>query len=79
MSETPRILMNISPNQGYGPDQVETRMTLSDLLAEVEAAIIEWGEDAVIVTRDHSNRYGAGYGRLDSLELFEDPESDDDY
>ena len=56
-----KLTMLISPNQGYGPDQVEG-LTLADLRELVNEAIDEHGEDAEVVTYDSGNRYGAKYG-----------------
>lgn len=52
-------------NQGYAPSQIRTRMTLGDLLSQLEEAIEEFGEDAVLVTYQTNNRYGASWGKLD--------------
>lgn len=74
-----RIKMNISPNQGYAPDQIENPISLADLLEQVEQAIMEWGEDAIVVTRDASNRYGASYGNLaEGFDLFESADDNDE-
>ncbi len=60
---TTRVLMNISDNQGYAPDQITTSMTLGRLLEAVEDAIEDFGPDALIVL-NNGQRYGAGYGRI---------------
>lgn len=73
-----KIKMNVSPNQGYGADQV-TGMTLADLRASIDEAITEWGEDAEVVTFDLGNRYGAKYGTLSSYDTFEACEDEADY
>ncbi|UXE04394.1 hypothetical protein SEA_FUNSIZED_23 [Mycobacterium phage Funsized] len=67
MSDTePTVVMSLDNNQGYGPDQVNTEMTLRDLLHAVEDAIAEHGLDARVVTKDSGNRYGARWGRIDA-------------
>lgn len=58
-----QILMNISDNQGYAPDQIDTRFTLGDLLEQVEQAIEDFGEEATIVL-NNGQRYGASYGSI---------------
>lgn len=58
------VLLPIDDNQGYSPDQVETGFTLADLLAVVQEAIAQHGDDAVVVL-DNGQRYGAQYGRID--------------
>lgn len=73
-----RIQMNIEGNLGYGPDQINNPVTLADLLAEIEEAIVEWGEDAEVVLNQTNNGRGANYGRLSAYELFEGPEDDRD-
>ncbi|MWB98312.1 hypothetical protein [Agromyces seonyuensis] len=64
-TSTTRVLLNISDNQGYAPDQIETRVTLGDLLDAVTEAIREFGEGAVIVL-SNGQRYGAGFGSISS-------------
>lgn len=62
-----KVQMNVQPHRGYSSDQVtENSMTLADLLAKVEEAIEEFGEDATVFTFDASNRYGASYGGFDT-------------
>lgn len=66
-----RILMNHQGNLGYGPDQIDSPITLSELLETVQEAIIEWGEDAEVVLLQTNNGHGANYGRLYSgMDLF---------
>lgn len=79
MSETTRVLLRAEGNLGYAADQVEgSVMTLADLLAEVEQAICEWGEDAEVVLHQTNNQYGANYGKLDRWDLFDAAPSDDE-
>lgn len=64
MADAKRITMNIHANRGYSAEQIDGAMRLGDILAAVEEAITEWGEDALVVTHDTDNRYGANYGAL---------------
>lgn len=73
-----RISINIEGNQGYGPDQIREALTLSDLLEQVQEAIVEWGEDAEVVVYQVNNRYGASYGHLVPYELFDATDSYDE-
>lgn len=61
---TKQLLLDVSPNNGYGPDQVEQKLTLAQLLEAVENAISEYGEDAEIITHDVTNSRGAKYGYI---------------
>lgn len=77
---TTRLLLDISDNQGYSPEQVETKFTLGELLEFTEEAIQEFGEDAIIVL-SNGQRYGAGYGRINHPrygELFRDANEDEE-
>lgn len=58
-----QVLLNISDNQGYAPDQISTNFTLARLLEEVEQAIEVYGADSVIVL-NNGQRYGATYGSI---------------
>ena len=74
-----RIKMNVNGNQGYAPDQIESPIKLSELLEQVEQAIMEWGEDAEVVLHQVNNRYGANYGNLvDGFDLFESADDNDE-
>lgn len=73
-----RISLNVEGNLGYGPDQIQTSVTLADLLEQVQEAINEWGEDAEVVLYQSNNRYGANYGRLSRYELFDTPDNYDE-
>lgn len=57
------VITGVNPNEGYSPDQVRTTLTLGELLEQVQYAIQDYGEDAVIVT-DNGQRYGAQWGSL---------------
>jgi len=60
---TTRVLLNISDNGGYAPDQINTDFTLGQLLEAVEEAIETHGAEAVIIL-SNGQRYGAGYGSI---------------
>lgn len=79
MSDHTFAVMNVSANRGYAADQVESRMTLGALLEEIENAIGMFGEDAIVVTRDRDNRYGASWGKLSTYDgLFDYNEDEED-
>lgn len=65
-TETKCVILDISPNRGYAPDQVtnDHTMTLGQLLQHVQEAIGTHGDDAKIVTLDGGNQYGAKYGTI---------------
>lgn len=66
-----RIQMNIEGNLGYAPDQIDRTITLADLLAQVQEAIEEWGEDTEVVLHQSNNGSGANYGSLSQyMDLF---------
>jgi len=74
-----QVLLNISDNQGYAPDQISTSFTLARLLEEVEQAIEVYGADSVIVL-NNGQRYGATYGSIidsPSTDLFYTPEDEE--
>lgn len=60
------VLLGVNDNQGYAPDQIQTEVTLASLLASVQEAIEEYGEDAKVVVAN-GQRYGAGFGSLEVL------------
>lgn len=72
------VLFRHEGNLGYGADQVRANMTLGELLEAVQEAIVEWGEDANVVTYQTNNRYGANYGSLSGYDLFAAANNDDD-
>lgn len=73
-----KLRMNHSGNRGYGADQV-TGISLADLLEQVQDAIIEWGEDAEVVTFQTNNGHGANFGVLHTgHDLFEADESEEE-
>ncbi len=77
---TTRVILNISDNQGYAPDQISTKMTLARLLEAVEEAIEDYGSDAQIIL-NNGQRHGAGYGSIIDpgfAELFHADEEDGD-
>ena len=72
MSDTAKVvMMKYSGHQGYGADQIENPMTLGEILEEIQDAITEWGEDAVVVPFETNNGRGASYGKFYKYELFE--------
>lgn len=74
-----QVLLNISDNQGYAPDQINTSFTLARLLEEVEQAIEVYGADSVIVL-NNGQRYGATYGSIidsPSADLFYSAEEEE--
>lgn len=77
-----QVLLSISNNEGYAPDQIHTKMTLGELFQQVQEAIDMFGEDALIVTAETGNQRGARFGSLSSAygDLFTDadPDGDDD-
>lgn len=77
---TTRVLLNISDNQGYAPDQINTDFTLGQLLEAVENAIEAHGAEAVIVL-SNGQRCGAGYGSIVDPgfgDLFQEAHDDDE-
>lgn len=70
-----KISLNVEGNLGYGPDQINTKVTLADLLEQVEEAITEWGEETEVVLYQTNNSYGANYGRIERYELFSVPDT----
>ncbi|QDF16017.1 hypothetical protein H3N89_gp52 [Microbacterium phage MonChoix] len=60
------VLLGVNDNEGYAPDQIRTEVTLADLLAAVQDAITEHGEDAKVVV-SNGQRYGAGFGSLEAM------------
>lgn len=74
-----RISLNVESNLGYGADQIDSPITLADLLEQVQSAIEEWGEDAEVVVYQSNNAYGANYGRLSGgYDLFDTPDNFDE-
>jgi len=60
------VLLPVQDNMGYSPEQVETNVTLQDLLEAVQAAIEAHGADAKVVL-SNGQRYGAGFGRIQAF------------
>lgn len=65
-TETATVLLPISDNEGYSPEQIRTRVTLADLLESVQEAIENFGADAKVVT-SNGQRYGASFGSLQAI------------
>ena len=63
-----QVLLSVSNNEGYAPDQITGSMTLASLLQEVQQAIEMHGPDAMIVTMESGNHFGARYGSLSTWE-----------
>ncbi|AVR56383.1 hypothetical protein SEA_SJAY_55 [Microbacterium phage SJay] len=60
------VLIGVNDNQGYAPDQINTEVTLASLLADIQQAIEEFGEDAKVVIAN-GQRYGAGFGSFETM------------
>lgn len=72
------IKMNFKGNVGYGPNQVDTKISLAHLLEQVQDAIEQWGEDTTVVLYQTNNGRGANYGSLSGgWELFEGFDEED--
>jgi hypothetical protein len=61
-----RVLLSIDDNEGYAPEQVDTTLTLGDLIAALQEAADEHGEDAIVVL-NNGQRYGASFGRFTTM------------
>lgn len=72
------VRMHHEGNLGYAADQMDTSMTLAELLEAVQEAITEWGPEATVVAYQRNNGYGANYGTLPQLGLFDKVDSEDD-
>ena len=59
------VLIGISDNMGYSPEQINTHITLATMLESIQEAIETHGEDAKVIL-DNGQRYGAQFGRIDS-------------
>ena len=75
------VQMHFAGNRGYTAGQIDNKMTLGDLLAAVQEAVDEWGEDAELVLHQTNNGRGANYGALAATyDLFSTPDEDgEDY
>lgn len=72
------VRMHHEGNLGYAADQVDTSMTLAELLEAVQEAITEWGPEATVVAYQRNNHYGANYGTLSQYGLFDQVDGEDD-
>lgn len=76
-----RVTLPIDDNQGYSPEQIDTSVTLYELLEAIKEAIEEFGEDATVVL-DNGQRYGARFGSVrpasSGHEWFQEVEEDSD-
>lgn len=76
-----KAILSIRDNEGYTAEQVDGRLTLGQLLREVEIAIDDLGEDTEIVTFNLNNPGGASWGKLsidyglENTDTFEAPTS----
>lgn len=69
-TETPtatRVLLAIDDNQAYMPGDVETTLTLGELIAALQEAASEHGEDAIVVL-NNGQRYGASFGAFRTMD-----------
>ena len=72
-----QVLLSVSNNQGYAPDQITDSMTLASLLREVKQAIDAFGPDAMVVTMETGNFRGARFGKISTWEdTFTDADHD---
>ena len=76
--------MSVTPNAGYSPDQAmnSNPLTLGELKEAIEDAILEFGENAILVL-DNGQDWGARWGKINKhfgeIEILEyDEENDDD-
>ncbi|USH44805.1 hypothetical protein SEA_JUANYO_56 [Microbacterium phage Juanyo] len=75
------VLIGVNDNQGYAPDQINTDVTLADLLS-----VVAFTKDAKVVV-SNGQRYGAGFGSLEAYyggevvisDAAPDDEDDDPY
>lgn len=61
-----RVLLAIDDNTAYSPEDVETTLTLRDLIDALEDAADEHGEDAIVVL-NNGQRYGASFGAFRTM------------
>jgi len=66
-----KIILRVSPNQGYGPEQVKGIKVL-----DLKELLEQYNDDDEIITLDGGNRYGAKYGKLyaEVEDIYEDEE-----
>lgn len=57
------VLISVDDNRGYNPEQVETEVTLGELIAQLQEAAERFGDDAKVVL-SNGQQYGAGFGRF---------------
>lgn len=72
------VRMHYEGNLGYAADQMDTLMTLAELLEAVQGAITDWGPDATVVAYQRNNGYGANYGTLSQYGTFDKVDGEDD-
>lgn len=61
-----RVLLAIDDNTGYAPDQVRTDLTLGELIASLQEAAEEYGDDALVIL-NNGQRYGASFGAFRTM------------
>lgn len=62
-----RILLAIDDNTGYAPSQVHTDLTLGELIASLQEAAEEYGDDALVIL-NNGQRYGASFGAFRTMD-----------
>lgn len=67
MTESPTVALQIEANLGYSADQIDTHMTIAELIERLEDAQEEYGGEAVLVIHQTNNRYGASFGRIEAF------------
>lgn len=73
-----RVALTVEGAQAHGAEDVYTDATLGDLLDLIQMAVEEFGSDAVVVTRDVANRYGAMFGRISPVDAVVEIEDEED-
>ena len=61
-----RVLLAIDDNQGYSPEQVSTDLTLGELIASLQEAAAEHGDDALVIL-NNGQRFGASFGAFRTM------------
>lgn len=72
------VRLNFQGNLGYTPEQVDgPKLSLGELLGDLQDAIEKYGEDAELVTFQTNNGRGANWG-LVSFAPFDAADSEED-
>lgn len=61
-----RVLLAIDDNTAYVPEDVDTTLTLGELIAALQEAAEEYGDDAIVVL-NNGQRYGASFGAFRTM------------